>query len=86
MDLDTLKESIRLQIRKEFKIKEGAENLLKVSRDKKAKAHVGSILKTCNERIDQLRSDLTALLAQVPDEEGEWVWCIVGVAKISCIV
>lgn len=84
--MDTLKESIRLQIRKEFKIKEGAENLLKVSRDKKAKAHVGSILKTCNERIDQLRSDLTALLAQVPDEEGEWVWCIVGVAKISCIV
>lgn len=76
LDLETLKETLRLEIRKELKIKEGAENLLKVTKDKKSRAHVGTILKTCNEKLDQLHADLTTLLAQVPDEDGKWVFLL----------
>lgn len=72
-DLETLIETYRLEIRKELKIKEGAENLAKVTTDKKSKSHVATILKNCSEKLDVLHSELAGLRAQVPDEDGEGV-------------
>lgn len=73
LDLETLKETFRLEIRKELKIKEGAEKILKVSDDRKSKAYVATILKNCNEKLDQLHSELSALQAQVPDDDGKFL-------------
>ena len=70
-DLETLKETIRLEIRKELKIKEGAENLQKVTTDKRSRSHIATILKNCSEKLDVLHSELQTCLAQVPDEDGE---------------
>lgn len=70
-DLETSKETIRLEIHKELKIKQGAEKLLKASVDRKSKAYVSSIVKKCNERLEVLHSELSALQAQVPDDDGE---------------
>lgn len=72
LDLETLKETIRLEIRKELKIKEGAENLQKVTRDKRARSHIATILKNSSEKLAHLHSELTALLAQVPDDDGKY--------------
>lgn len=71
MDLETLKETFRLEIRKELKIKEGAEKIQKASYDRRSKAYVATILRNCNEKLDQLHSELSALQAQVPDDDGE---------------
>ena len=71
LDLETLKETIRLEIRKELKIKEGGEKLMKASVDRKSKAYVSTILKNCNEKLEALHSELSALQAQVPDDDGE---------------
>lgn len=71
LDLETLKESIRLEIRKELKIKEGAEKLLKASVERKSRAYVTTILKNCTGKLDVLHSELLALQAQVPDDDGE---------------
>lgn len=77
LDLETLKETFRLEIRKELKIKEGAEKLQKASFDRKSRAYVVTILKNCNEKLDQLHSELSALQAQVPDDDGkECVMCV----------
>jgi protein kinase N len=84
LDLENLKETIRLEIRKELKIKDGAENLQKVTRDKKARSDIGIILKNSNEKLDRLRSELTALLAQVPDDEGNSVHMLLLFLKLSC--
>ena len=71
LDLETLKETIRLEIRKELKIKEGAENLQKVTKDKRTRAHIVTILKNSNEKLESLHKELQALLATVPDDDGE---------------
>ncbi len=71
LDLETLKETIRLEIRKELKIKEGAEKLLKASVERKSRAYVTTILKNCSGKLEALHSELQALQAQVPDDDGE---------------
>ena len=71
LDLETMKERIRLEIRKELKIKEGAEKLQKAAVDRKSRAYVTTILKNCNEKLESLHSELSALQAQVPDDDGE---------------
>ena len=81
LDLETLKETFRLEIRKELKIKEGAEKLQKASFDRKSRAYVATILKNCNEKLDQLHSELTALQAQVPDDEGRCV-CVCACVRV----
>jgi len=73
LDLESVIEELRLEIRKELKIKEGAEKLQKASIDRKAKGNVATIVKNCNERLEQLRRSLTDLQAQVPGGDGEWV-------------
>lgn len=70
LDLETLKETIRLEIRKELKIKEGAENLQKVTGSKKTRAHISTILKNSSEKLETLHRELQDLLAQVPDDDG----------------
>lgn len=73
LDLETLKETLRLEIRKELKIKEGAEKLQRASVDRRSRSYVASILKKCNEKLDDLHVELNSLLALVPDDqEGEW--------------
>ncbi|KAI6651123.1 Protein kinase C-related kinase (PRKSD) [Oopsacas minuta] len=67
-DLDTLKESIKLEFRRELKIKEGAENLLRVSKDRKTRNTVQDIVRKSNDKLLLLSSKIEELNAQVPDE------------------
>ena len=72
LDLETLKETLRLEIRKELKIKEGAERLQRASSDRRSRSYVASILKKCNEKLEVLHIELNSLLAQVPDDLEGW--------------
>ena len=67
-DLDTMKESIKLEYRRELKIKEGAENLLRVSKVRKTKNTVQDIVRKSNEKLLNLSKKIEELNAQVPDE------------------
>lgn len=69
VDLETIKETIRLEIRKELKIKEGAEKLQRASVDRRSRSYVTSILKKCNEKLEDLHSELNTYLALVPDDQ-----------------
>ncbi|XP_064395091.1 serine/threonine-protein kinase N-like isoform X3 [Halichondria panicea] len=71
LDLETSKESIRLEIHKELKIKHGAEKMLKAAVDRKSKAYAtaGQFLKKCNDNLETLHDELSALQAQAPDLE-----------------
>ena len=72
VDLETLKETLRLEIRKELKIKEGAEKLQRASVDRRSRSYVAAILKKSNEKLEDLHLELNQLLALVPDDqEGE---------------
>jgi hypothetical protein len=53
--LQELKERIRREIRKELKIKEGAENLRRASTDKKSAQNVASMIKQSNNRLEDLK-------------------------------
>uniref|UniRef100_A0A4W3K6S4 protein kinase C n=1 Tax=Callorhinchus milii TaxID=7868 RepID=A0A4W3K6S4_CALMI len=70
--LDEAKEQIRREIRKELKIKEGAENLRKASTDKKHLSNVENILKNSNRKLEELHQQLQDLDAHIvykdPDE------------------
>ncbi|XP_067826056.1 serine/threonine-protein kinase N2-like [Heptranchias perlo] len=63
--LDGVKEQIRRDIQKELKIKEGTENLRKVTTDKKNLAHVENILKNSNRKLEHLHWELQELNARV---------------------
>nr|XP_006119104.1 serine/threonine-protein kinase N3 isoform X4 [Pelodiscus sinensis] len=70
--LEDEKELIRRAIQKELKIKEGAENLRKVTTDKKNLVHIEHVLKSSNRKLEQLHWDLQELTAQfVVTEKGE---------------
>uniref|UniRef100_A0A674KAR4 Uncharacterized protein n=1 Tax=Terrapene triunguis TaxID=2587831 RepID=A0A674KAR4_9SAUR len=70
--LEDEKEVIRRAIQKELKIKEGAENLRKVTTDKKNLVHVEHVLKSSNRKLEQLHWDLQELNARiVVTEKGE---------------
>jgi protein kinase N len=55
--LKELQEQIKKKILTEMKIKEGAENLRKVTSDKK-KSHVNSIVKEANSKLEDLNEQL----------------------------
>lgn len=55
--LKELQEKIKKNILTEMKIKEGAENLRKVTSDKK-KSHVNSIVKEANSKLEDLNEQL----------------------------
>ena len=52
-------------------IRPNPEKLMKAFVDRKSKAYVSTILKNCNETLEALHSELSALQAQVPDNDGE---------------
>ncbi|XP_029473383.1 serine/threonine-protein kinase N2 [Rhinatrema bivittatum] len=64
-NLDEIKDQIKREIRKELKIKEGAENLRKVTTDKKNLAYVDNILKKSNKKLEELHHKLQELNAHI---------------------
>lgn len=69
--LDEIKDSIKREIRKELKIKEGAENLKKVTTDKKNLAYVENMLKKSNKKLDELHQELQELNAHIVVNDPE---------------
>ncbi|XP_051994308.1 serine/threonine-protein kinase N1-like isoform X3 [Xyrauchen texanus] len=63
--LDELRERIRREIRKELKIKEGAENLRRATTDKRNVQQVESQLRSSNRRLDSLHDQLQELDAYI---------------------
>lgn len=56
--LEERKEQLKKEIRKELKIKEGAENLKKAITDKRSLANVNSLLKKANNKLQELQEEL----------------------------
>ncbi|KAK1796795.1 hypothetical protein P4O66_009814 [Electrophorus voltai] len=69
--LDEIKDQIKRKIRKELKIKEGAENLRKVITDKKSLAYVDNLLKKSNKNVQMLHQDLQELNAHIVVKDPE---------------
>ncbi|XP_056394605.1 serine/threonine-protein kinase N3 isoform X2 [Hyla sarda] len=63
--LEDSKEQLKREIQRELKIKEGAENLRKVSTDKRHQGHVESQLKTSNRRLQELHRQLQELNGRI---------------------
>ncbi|KAK3750257.1 hypothetical protein RRG08_041286 [Elysia crispata] len=61
--LEEVKEYLKKEIRKEMKIKEGAEKLREASNDKKTIQHVSSIVKKANTKLQELHNELQELNA-----------------------
>ena len=78
--LDEHREQIRRDIRKELKIKEGAENLRRATTDKRNVQQVASQVRSSNTRLDALHAQLQELDAHIVvrghhDDHGEgWGW------------
>uniref|UniRef100_A0AAR2J3G4 protein kinase C n=1 Tax=Pygocentrus nattereri TaxID=42514 RepID=A0AAR2J3G4_PYGNA len=69
--LDEIREQIKREIRKELKIKEGAENLRKVTTDKKRLASVDNMLKKSNKKVEELHQELQELNAHIVVKDPE---------------
>ncbi|KAM4635518.1 serine/threonine-protein kinase N2-like [Polymixia lowei] len=63
--LDEQRERIRREIRKELKIKEGAENLRRATTDKRNAQQVDSQLRSSNRKLDSLHAQLQELDAHI---------------------
>ena len=70
LELELLNETFHLEIRKELKIKEEAEKLLKASINHKTEHDVATILKNCNEKLSKMHMKLSVLHTQAPDDDG----------------
>ncbi|XP_044753309.1 serine/threonine-protein kinase N isoform X1 [Coccinella septempunctata] len=68
--LEELKEIIRREIRKELKIKEGAEKLRGVATDRKSLNHVATIVKNANCKLTELKNELSELESQIILSQG----------------
>uniref|UniRef100_H3C9L4 protein kinase C n=1 Tax=Tetraodon nigroviridis TaxID=99883 RepID=H3C9L4_TETNG len=69
--LDEQREKIRREIRKELKIKEGAENLRRATTDKRNAQQVDSQLRSSNRRLEDLHAQLQELDAHIVVKGGE---------------
>lgn len=85
VNIEALKDSVKHEIRRELKIKEGAENLLKAAKDRKSKSQAEHIVKESSDKIEFLRLKLQDLIAQVPDDEGESLIFILKVYMFEVI-
>ena len=65
LKLEQIKEQIKKEIRKELKIKEGAENMRKVTTDKKSMTNVNNMVKQANTRLQELQQELNELNARI---------------------
>lgn len=61
--LDEMREDLKKEIRKEMKIKEGAERLREVTTDKKSLSNINSIVKKSNTKLTDLHEELKDLNA-----------------------
>lgn len=61
--LDEMRENLKKEIRKEMKIKEGAERLREVTTDKKSLSNINSIVKKSNTKLIDLHEELKELNA-----------------------
>lgn len=61
--LEGMREHLKKEIRKEMKIKEGAEKLKEVTTDKKSLSDVQSIVKKSNNKLKELQNDLQEINA-----------------------
>ena len=68
LQVEQLKETIKLEIRRELKIKEGAENLRKVSTDKKTLTQCNQAIKDANNKLADLHEHLQELNAHISDD------------------
>ena len=59
--LEEVRQTLKNEIRKELRIKQGAQNLKTASNDKKAVSKVDSIVKMTNERLETLQQQLQDL-------------------------
>ena len=76
-DFRSQQDFLRAEIRRELKIKEGAETLQKCSKEKKTKTHVNNILKQTNSRLKELHEKLDWLNKQVQDYPGmKWPYSV----------
>ncbi|XP_076248988.1 serine/threonine-protein kinase N isoform X2 [Calliopsis andreniformis] len=69
--LDELREHIRREIRKELKIKAGAEKLREVATDRKALSDVATIVKKANSKLSELQAELQQLESQIILTQGQ---------------
>ncbi|XP_005736303.1 serine/threonine-protein kinase N1 isoform X1 [Pundamilia nyererei] len=69
--LDEQRERIRREIRKELKIKEGAENLRRATTDKRNAQQVDSQLRSSNRKLENLHAQLQELDAHIVVKGGE---------------
>ncbi|XP_067086871.1 serine/threonine-protein kinase N2-like isoform X1 [Osmerus mordax] len=69
--LEEIKDQIKREIRKELKIKEGAENLRRVTTDKKSLAYVDNLLKKSNKKLEELHHELQELNAHIVVKDPE---------------
>lgn len=60
-EIEEAKEAVKREIRKEMKIKEGAEKLREVTSDKKSLADVATIVKKANNRLQELQQELNEI-------------------------
>lgn len=68
LHVEQLRESIKQEIRRELKIKEGAENLRKVSTDKRTLAQCQQAIKQSTMKLDELHDHLQDLNAHISEE------------------
>ncbi|XP_050325852.1 serine/threonine-protein kinase N isoform X7 [Bactrocera neohumeralis] len=71
--LEEIKEAIRREIRKELKIKEGAEKLREVAKDRRSLNDVASIVKKSNSKLAELKSELQELESHILLTQGNSV-------------
>ncbi|XP_014482441.1 PREDICTED: serine/threonine-protein kinase N isoform X3 [Dinoponera quadriceps] len=69
--LDVLREHIRREIRKELKIKAGAEKLREVATDRKSLSDVAMIVKKANSKLNELQAELQQLESQIILTQGQ---------------
>lgn len=67
-DLEQSKEALKIEIRKQLKLKEGAENLKKVATDRKTLTQCNSILKEATAKLQDLHDELQDLNARVSED------------------
>jgi len=68
--LEELKEHIRREIRKELKIKEGAEKLREVTTDRKSLTELTTLVKKSNSKLGEMQSELQELDSQIILTQG----------------
>ncbi|XP_038841051.1 serine/threonine-protein kinase N1-like isoform X1 [Salvelinus namaycush] len=69
--LDEQREKIRREIRKELKIKEGADNLRRATTDKRNASQVDSQLRSSNRKLEDLHAHLQELDAHIMVKGGD---------------